>query len=473
MYWTKLFIPTLREGDSLLERAGYTRQHSYLFLGRKSLRRIEAIVREELDLLGAQEIYIKEMEGQSISGLARELRSQKQLPQIWYQLQASLDACSFDATAENLEERYATISQAFQRILKRCGVEVLIAGSISGKKLMVPSPQGEDFIVRDDANYLADLSSAVSNPKPPAAPDSEGDLLPELFHTPARKTIAELAEFTGLPETSHIKSLVMIAGDSPILALLRGDHPLSREKLGRIVRVHDVRPANAEEIGRLFEARAGSLGPVGIAGLRILADEALRGRRNMIAGANKDDHHLRHVTPGEDFECEFFDLRRAAEGETSIHTGEPLRFDRATELAFLARDPIAEPHHTGHYRLAIDRVLSAAADQHRDADGLVLPASLAPFDVIVTPVSFGNEAQRKAAFEITEAAKAAGLDILLDDRDERPGVKFKDADLIGIPWRVTIGKKIDEGLVEAVDRRSKQRTDVPASEVAAFLSTRH
>jgi prolyl-tRNA synthetase len=270
-----------------------------------------------------------------------------------------------------------------------------------------------------------------------------------------------LAEFTGLPATSHIKSLVVVAGGKPVLALLRGDHQLSEEKLKRVLRVSETRPANAQEIGRLFGAGAGSLGPVGVSGVRILSDQALRGRRNMLAGANKDDYHLRHVTPGEDFEAEFFELRRAADDEelTWLRLG-------------LIAEPNAESRHVGRYGIRIERLLSAAAGQHHDEDGLKLPASIAPFDVIVTPVNIAAEALLKTAVEIAEAAEAAGLEILLDDRDERPGVKFKDADLIGVPWRVVVGKKIGEGLVKVVERESKQRIEVGVSDVLTFLKTR-
>jgi prolyl-tRNA synthetase len=445
MYWSKLFIPTLREGEDLLERAGYTRKLgagpgavSYPFLGRRSLRKIVQIMRQEFDAIGAQEVLVSQ--GRPMAELARELRSHKQLPQIWYQFQTGVEACSFDASIEGCRERHAAVAGAFRGIFKRCGVEVEIAGAFEGAKFA----------------------------------DPEGDLDPEPFHTPGCKTIAELAAFTGLPETSHIKSLVMMAGGKPVLALLRGDHALSEEKLRRVVKAADVRPANAEEIRGLFGASAGSLGPLGVPGLRILSDNALRGRRNLIAGANKDDYHLRQVTPGEDFEAEFFDLRRRGGGDDdgeAVHDGETLSF-RATELAWLSQDPVVEPHHVGRYGMHLDRLLWAAAEQHRDEDGLVLPAAIAPFDVIVTPVNFATDAQRTTALEIAEAAETSGLDVLLDDRDERPGVKFKDADLIGAPWRVTVGKKVEQGLVEIVERRARLKTDVPVGEAVVFLSTR-
>lgn len=249
MLWSKLIIPTLREppagiptlGGRLLTRAGYLRGDTHLFLGQRSLDRIARLVRQELD--------------------------------------SPVDPL-----------------QAFRNVFRRCEIECRIAESSGGSKFVVPCEAGEDLIARAGA-YVADLSSAVSTPTPPAAPDPEGDLSPEPFHTPSRKTIAELAAFTGLPETSHVKSLVMAAGDTLLMVLLRGDHRLSETKLARVLGTSSLRPATPEEIRGHFGAGAGSLGPVGAAGIRILADEALRGRRNMIAGANRDDYHLRHVTP--------------------------------------------------------------------------------------------------------------------------------------------------------------------------------
>ena len=244
-----------------------------------------------------------------------------------------------------------------------------------------------------------------------------------------------------MPATSHIESLVLIAGgeksgEKPVMVLVRGDHQLSEEKLKSVLRLPEVRPANSEEIRNLFGAGAGSLGPVGVRAVRILAaDDALRGRRNLIAGANQDDYHLRNVTPGKDFEAEFFHLRRDTEDGDSIHDGETLRFE-AMELAWLEQDLAHGLHVTGEsgqevpvcagdYGINLGRILWAAAQQHQDQDGLALPASIAPLDVVITPVNFATEAQRNAAVEIAEAAHAAGLDVLLDDRDERPGVKFK------------------------------------------------
>jgi prolyl-tRNA synthetase len=349
---------------------------------------------------------------------------------------------------------------------------------------MVISEAGEDFVVRG-SNYAANLEKAVSVPKPPAAPDRDGDLAPEEFHTPNVKTIAEVAEFTGLPETSLMKSLVMVAGGNLVLTLLRGDHQLSEAKLAGVLDTTDLRTAHAEELRQWFGADAGSLGPVGIKNIRILADEALRGRRNMIAGANKNDYHLRRVTPGEDFEAEFCDLRQAAEGDTSVIDGSPLTVHKTVEIGHIFKlgykyskamnlhvtNEAGEeiPPIMGSYGIGLERILTAAVELYHDNDGIVLPAAIAPFTVVITPVNINDDAQRQAAAEIYDACKAAGFDPLLDDRDERPGVKFKDADLIGIPYRITVGKKLPQGIVELVERRGKRSTDVPVEKVVDAL----
>jgi prolyl-tRNA synthetase len=559
MYWSKLFIPTLREEPAeaevashrLLLRAGYIRQlaaglYNYLPLAQRSILKITQIVREEMDAIGAQEFYLpalhpaelwqesgrwevmgdnmfrlKDRFGRPLclgmtheevmTSIARgELRSYKQLPQIWYQIQTKFrdeprpksgllrvrqfimkDSYTFDLTPAGLDESYDKHYKAYCRIFDRCGLDYVVVEAHSGAmggsqshEFMVVSDAGEDFVVRGN-NYAANLEKAVSIPQPPAKPDPEGDLAPEEFHTPGRKTIAEVAEFTGLPETSQMKSLVMVAGEKPVLVLLRGDHQLSETKFAGVIGAAEPRQARPDEIREWFGADAGSLGPVGVKNVRIVADEALRGRRNMIAGANKNDYHLRHVTPGEDFQAEFFELRQAAEGDTCIVDGGPLRIQKTVEVGHIFKlgykysesmglrvlnesgeevTPIM-----GSYGIGIERILSAAVELYHDKDGMALPASIAPFTVVVTPVNFGDEAQRTAAHTVYENCRAAGLDALLDDRDERPGVKFKDADLIGIPYRITLGKKLPQGLVEVVERRTKKSTDVPVAEAAAFV----
>ncbi len=317
--------------------------------------------------------------------------------------------------------------------LERCGVAYIAAGD----DFVAESDSGDEVLVRG-TNYAALAAKAVSVAQPPTVPDPQGELQPEEFHTPGVKTIAQIAEFTGLPATSQIKSLVMVQDGQPLLILLRGDHQLSPAKLP------GARQAEAEEIRNWFGADPGSLGPVGARGVKIIADEALRGRRNMIAGANRTDYHLRNVTPGEDFAAEFADLRQVAAGDTSITDGGPLHFSKVTLLD------------------TPERILSAAAEQNHDADGLMLPAAIAPFTVVITPV---HPERLAAAREIYQRLLSAGHDALLDDRDARPGVKFKDADLIGFPYRINVGKKLAEGLVEVVERRSRKSTDVPVGEI--------
>ena len=442
MHWSKLFIPTLRDEHPLLERAGYVRQlssgnYSHLFLGQRSLLKITAIVREEMDSIGAQEFHLpatKLNQAKVMASIARGLlRSYKQLPQIWFTLQGS---CSFDKDAAGLDVSYEMHRAVYSRIFDRCGVEYIVAG---GK-----------FVVRG-ADYVE-------------IHDPEGDLMPEEFHTPNVKTIAELARFTSLPETSQMKSVVMVADGEPVLVLLRGDHQLSEAKLGMTVRA-----ARPEELRQWFGADAGSLGPVGVAKrVRVLADEALLGRRNMIAGANKNDYHLRNVTPGKDFEVEFHDLRQATASDASV-LGHIVKvgcqYAKSMDLHVTneAGEEIAPM--MGSYGIGIERILSAAAELYHDTDGLALPPAIAPFTVVVTPVNGQDDAQRQAAGAIYEALKNARLDALFDDRDERPGVKFKDADLIGIPYRITVGKKLPEGIVELVERRPKRSTDVPIANV--------
>ena len=320
------------------------------------------------------------------------------------------------------------------RALERCGVAYIAAGD----DFVAESDSGDEILVRG-TNYASVAAKAVSVAQPPAVPDPQGDLRPEEFPTPGVKTIAQIAEFTGLPATSQIKSLVMVRDGQPLLILLRGDHQLSPAKLP------GARQAEADEIRNWFGADPGSLGPVGVRDVKILADEALRGRRNMIAGANRTDYHLRNVTPGEDFATEFADLRQVVAGDTSITDSGPLHFSKV----ILLDTP--------------ERILNAAAQQNHDADGLRLPAAIAPFTVVVTPV---HPERLAAAHQIYQRLLSEGHDALLDDRDARPGVKFKDADLIGFPYRINVGKKLAEGLVEIVERRSRKSSDVPIGEIS-------
>src|SRR6185436_5615254 len=473
MHWSKLFVPTLRENPAeaevvshrLLLRAGYIRQlsagiYSYLFLAQRSLLKITRIVREEMDAIGAQEMLLpalhpaelwqesgrwevmgdnmfrlKDRWGRDLclgmtheevmTSIARgEMRSYKQLPQIWYQIQNKFrdeprpksgllrvrqfimkDSYSFDLDAAGLDVSYQKHHQAYCRIFDRCGLEYTVVEAHSGAmggsqshEFMVVSDAGEDLVaICKNCGYSANLEKAVSRPSPAAVADPDGDRTPEEFHTPGRKTIAEVAEFTKLPETSQMKSLVMMADGTPVLALVRGDHQLSETKFASAVGATEIRPAHPEEMRQWLGADAGSLGPVGVKKIRILADCAIENRRNMIAGANRDDYHLRHVTPGKDFQAEFHDLRQVAAGDTCINCGAPLELRKTIEIGHIFKlgykysnsmglrvlnsDGAEVPVIMGSYGIGIERILSAAVEQSHDADGMALPAAMAPFTV--------------------------------------------------------------------------------------------
>jgi prolyl-tRNA synthetase len=564
MLWSKLFIPTLRENPAeaevashqLLLRAGYIRQlsaglYNYLFLAQRSLLKIQRIVRQEMDAIGGQEMYLPGLnpaEAWQESGrwdimgdnmfrlkdrfgrdmclamtheeimtvIARgELRSYKQLPQIWYQIQTKFrdearpksgllrvrqfimkDSYTFDMDQAGLDAAYEKHYQAYCRIFDRCGLRYAAVEAHSGAmggsqshEFMVESDAGEDFVARcQGCGYAANLEKAVAAPSAPGRPDPEGDLAPEEFHTPGRKTIAEVSAFTGLPETSQMKSLVMVADGQPVLALLRGDHQLSETKFGAVANDPEFRAARPEEIREWFGAEAGSLGPVGVGNMAILADQALAGRRNMIAGANKDDYHLRNVTLGEDFQAELHDLRQVAPGDGCPRCGQPLAVVKTVEVGHIFKlgykysDSMglrvlnAEGREVtpimGSYGIGIERILTCAIELYHDKDGMILPPSIAPFDVVITPANNSDAAQREAARKIYESCLALGLDALLDDRDERPGVKFKDADLIGVPWRVVVGKKLASGMVEVVERKTRRSTDTAIDQAAAAVKAK-
>ncbi|MBC8167933.1 MAG: proline--tRNA ligase [Bryobacteraceae bacterium] len=564
MLWSKLFIPTLREtpaeaevvSHQLLLRAGYIRQlsagiYNYLYLAQRSLLKIERIVREEMDGIGAQEMLLptlhpaelwqesgrwdlmgdnmfrlKDRFGrpfclgmtheENMTSIARgELRSYKQLPQIWYQIQTKFrdeprpksgllrvrqflmkDAYSFDLDAAGLDAAYEKHYAAYCRIFDRCGLKYNAVEADSGAmggsqshEFMVASDAGEDFVVScPSTGYAANLEKAVSRPQPPAAPDRPEDLEPEEFHTPDQKTIAQVSEFTRLPATSQIKSLVMVAGEKPFLALVRGDHSLSETKFAAVAALGEPRTATADEIRQWFGADAGSLGPVGVQNMRVIADLALEGRRNMICGANRNDYHLRNVTPGEDFKAEFRDIRQVVAGDTELETGAALEIHKSVEIGHIFKlgykyssamglKVLSESGEEitvimGSYGIGIERILCVAIELFNDKDGMSLPASIAPFEVVITPVNVSDAGQKEAGAKLVADCKSAGLDVLFDDRDERAGVKFKDADLIGIPYRITLGKKLPQGLVEIVERRTKQSAEVPVGEAVEYVRSR-
>jgi prolyl-tRNA synthetase len=586
--WSQLFIPTLREAPTdaevashrLLLRAGYVRQlgaglYSQLFLGNRSINKIVAIVREEMDTIGQEfhlpalnprEVWeasgrwagmgdnmfrLKDRKGAELclamtheevmTSIARsELRSYKQLPQIWYQIQTKFrdeprpksgllrvrqflmkDAYSFDIDEAGLDESYNKHDRVYRRIFTRCGLEFLAVDADSGamggsasQEFMVYTNAGEDLIASSASGYAANVEKATS--KLPAVDDlaATGDGSPELVHTPDQRTINEVGAFLGVERVHQMKTMAYIVEhpDSDekqikvvgktraVVAFLRGDHQLSETKLAAIAG-GELRPMQPDEIAATFNAPAGYLGPIGLTaaphpkkpGTLIVLDAALEGRVNMIAGANKEEYHLRNVTPMRDFKPTLVaDVRSVNEGEPDPIGGEPLRIGKAVEIghifklgykysksmgaSVLNRDGKETTPIMGSYGIGVERILTAAIEssaakfaEQNAAESFALPPSIAPFQVVVT-ITNVREAELLAAGEtIAEALTSAGFDVLLDDRDERAGVKFKDADLIGVPFRIAIGKKLAEGKVELLNRLANQTDDVPVSETVQHL----
>ena len=576
--WSQLFIPTLREAPTdaevashkFLVRAGYIRQlaagiYSYLFLGQRSLLKISNIVRQEMDKIG-QEFYLptlhprelweasgrwavmgetmfrlKDRGGRDLclgftheevmTDIARkELRSYKQLPQIWYQIQTKFrdeprprggllrvrqfimkDSYSFDADAAGLDVSYKKHYDAYRAIFDRCGLKYLVVEAHSGamggsqsQEFVVTTPAGEDLIAScPKGDYAANLEKASSKlaPVEDLAPTAAK---PELVATPGMKTIEDVAKFLGISPKNKIKTLALMATwqdakskeqkTRPVIVLLRGDHMLNEAKLSAALAGKETRPMHAEEIQQIFGAPAGFLGPVGMAGYSdamahsqtqkllldalpiILGDTALQGRKNFVAGANKQDFHLRNVTPGRDFGVsEWVDLRNVEEGEACIKCGSPLKVAKAVEIGhifklgykysesmgarFLDQGGKEVAPIMGSYGIGMERILTAAVESNHDEEGFWLPRQIAPFDVVITPTNVADSALAVAATQVAAELEKAGFDVLLDDRDERPGVKFKDADLIGVPYRVTVGKKVSEGKVEMLRRSTRESQD--------------
>ena len=547
-----------------LVRAGYIRQlaaglYSYLFLGNRSFSKITGIVRQEMDKIG-QEFFLpalhprelweasgrwglmgenlfrmKDRKGADLclemtaeevmTDIARkELRSYKQLPQIWYQIAPKFrdeprpksgllrvrqfmmkDAYSFDIDAAGLDVSYKKHYETYCRIFDRCGLKYMVveadSGAMGGKEsheFMVRTPAGEDRIVScDGCNYAANLEKATSKLE-------EGEGGPLEVHTPGQKTIEEVARFLGVSPKNKIKTLALMADEKDektgkvksrgIVVLMRGDHQLNQAKLSAAVAVA-TRPMDEGEIKALFQSPAGYLGPIGIEWAKdkkdkglplLLVDDALEGRTNLIAGANKEDYHLKNLTPGKDFHpTAYADLRAVTAGEGCPNCGNALRIDTAVEIGHIFKlgyrytesmggrvldkngkevTPIM-----GCYGIGIERILTAAIEQNNDENGFWLSPSIAPFEVVVSPINVKDAALLNAAADIAGKLEAAGMDVILDDRDERPGVKFKDADLVGIPFRITVGKKVTEGTVEVVLRSTREVRDVRIAAVVEYL----
>ena len=549
--WSELFIPTLREAPAdaetashkLLLRSGYVRQsapgvHSYLFLGQRCLNKITNIVREEMSRLG-QEFHLPASNEKDtweilLDIAGKDLRSYKQLPQIWYQIATRLfddsranpgllrarqamlaNSCSFDLDAGRLDISYQKHFQAFGRILDRCGLTYLTVTAgregdrVDSQAFVALSNAGNDPIIHcPHCNYAATADSAASAIDPVDDLAAEGDGAPLLVHTPGVKTIDELARYLNVSPKHNMKTLAYVAEETesrssgakkrPVVAFVRGDHQLNEAKLSKAIGGARFRPMEAEEIIGLFGSPAGSLGPIGLTiayidagrfgpGTVVLVDKALQGRRHLIAGANKQDFHLKNITPGKDFQpTAYADLRTINAGETCPDCGQNLTVDTAIQIAKLSKLDSRSRKISGArvldqngkevspamgwYSIGVERILIAAVEQNHDNDGFWLPAQIAPFEVIVTPISARDDKAMAAAADIAHTLTAMKLDVILDDRDERPGVKFKDADLAGIPYRINVGKKVTEGTVEVVNRSTRQIRDASITAIAEYCS---
>jgi prolyl-tRNA synthetase len=592
--WSKLFIPTLREAPAdaevashrFLLRAGYIRQlgagiYNYLFLGQRSINKIVAIVREEMDRIG-QEFYLpallpkepwvesgrwtgmgdtmfrlKDRKGADLclgmtheeimTTIARsELRSYKQLPQIWYQIQTKFrdeprpksgllrvrqfimkDSYSFDMDKAGLDRSFDLHDAVYRRIFTRCGLKFVAveadSGSMGGsqsQEFMVYTDAGEDLIASCPlCGYAANLEKATSRLKPVAELEPTADK-PEEIHTPGMGAIADIAAFLEMSPANDIKCVAYMAlflDWQPITVLLRGDHTVNEVKLLSTLGARELRVMAPEELELFIHGPAGFLGPIRVPTIEtndwekkraaflkgsfkesnqlgqvvVILDKSLEGRKNMVCGANKLDYHLRNVTPGRDFTWTLSaDVRSVNEGEGCPKEGctGKLAVGKAVEIGHIFKlgykysesmgarvldvngkevTPIM-----GSYGIGIERILTASIEQANDKNGFWLPAAIAPFTVVVTVTNASDAALAEAGEKLAAELEAAGLDVLLDDRDERAGVKFKDADLVGIPYRVNVGRKAAGGFVELVTRSTAASVDVALRDAVASAKAR-
>ncbi len=549
MRWSQMFIPTLREVPAeaevpshiLLLRGGYIRQlasgiYSYLPLAQRVMLKITRIIRDELDRMGAQEFALPALHPAEIwqesgrwegmgpnmfrlrdrsdrdlclgmtheevfASIARsELRSYRQLPQIWYQIQTKFrdeprpksgllrvrqftmkDSYSFDIDWKGLDHSYQKHYDLYCRIYDRCGIRYQVVEASSGMmggtqshEFMVLTEAGEDMIAYCACGYAANLEQATSELVPLV--DEAGSDTPQRVATSGQKTIEDIVGFLGVPASHQIKSLVYCFGDESLLVLVRGDHQLNEAKLQSTLG-GEARPAQPQEIQAIMGADAGSLGPVKASGLRILSDHTLNGRKNLTCGANQNDFHLSGVTPGRDYQAEYFDLRVVQAGEACPQCRSPLNIQKALEVGHIFKlgtkyseslgarvlNPQGRevPIVMGSYGIGVERILAAAIESAHDADGIIWPLSIAPFDCLICVVNAKDNSLVQEAEKAYRELHSLGVDVLLDDRRERPGVKFKDADLVGIPYRINFGsKKLALGKVEWVERATRRSEEI-------------
>ena len=574
MKMSKLFVQTLREYPSdaevishkMLVRAGFIRKltsgvYNYLPLMWRVLKKIENIVREEMDSAGAQEllmpfvqpkelweesgrweVYGKELmrlkdrhnremclgptHEEIITAIARDgLKSYKQLPVNLYQIQSKFrdevrprfgllrgrefimkDAYSFDMTQEGLEKEYDNMAKAYTRIFKRCGLNTkmvqsdsgAIGGSVSHEFMVITDTDaGENDVFYCECDYSANSNHAVS--KLPEAKTVGDYTKAEIVDTPDTHSIEELCAFLNIPATLIVKTLVYIIDKKPVLALIRGDKAVEETKLMNAFGGVDIRIATAGEIEEMmgvngFEAEKGFIGPNGLKEyngypITVIADETVKEMKNFVIGINQKDKH----GVGYNWETDvklpqtIADIRLVEAGELCPVCGKPLKVTRGIEVGNIFQlgtkyskpmnavytdiDGKTKPYIMGCYGIGISRTAAAAVEAHYDEHGIKWPLAIAPYHAIVIPVSTKDELQMKVANDIYMTLKKHGVEVVIDDRDERAGVKFKDADLIGFPYRITVGKSITEGLVEFKVRESGEVSNIKPEDAAEIVVT--
>lgn len=556
---SELFMPTLKETPSdaeieshkLMLRSGFLRQLSsgiyvYLPLGYRVLRKIENIVREEMDRAGAQEVHMSALMPKELweeSGrwavfgpemfkikdrndreyclgptheeaftfiVRNEISSYRDLPKILYQIQTKFrderrprfgvmrcreftmkDAYSFDIDDNGLDISYKKMYEAYVRIFKRCGLDVKIVeadtgamGGSNSHEFMVLSSVGEAEIAYcKSCGYAANLEKAECLDIAIKSSEEYGKV--EQIYTPNVRTIEELVEFLKIDIKRFVKTMIYRADEKFVAVLVRGDREVNEAKLKNRLKANELELASAEAVERITNAKVGFAGPVGLP-IDIYADNEIKYLKNFVVGANKTDYHLMNVNI-QDFNIkEFADLRNITSDdlcpkcqaqkviiERGIEVGHIFKLGTKYSKAFncVYTDEKGEQKLMimGCYGIGINRTAAAVIEQMHDEDGIIWPITIAPYEVIVVPVNVKDEEQLKAAYMIYEGLKKKGIEVLIDDRDERAGVKFKDADLIGIPFRITVGKKISEGKVELRERKTKQSTEVELENAVEFV----
>ncbi len=555
MKMSKMFVQTLREFPSdaevvshkMLARAGFIKKltsgvYNYMPLMWRVLKKVENIVREEMDRAGAQELLMpfvqpKELWEESgrwdaygkelmrlkdrhdrvmclgptheeiITALARDvIKSYKQMPVNLYQIQSKFrdevrprygllrgrefimkDAYSFDTTQEGLDKEYQNMAQAYKRIFDRCGLETkmvqsdsgAIGGSVSHEFMVITDGDaGENDVFYCDCDYSANSNHAVS--KLPQAEVDGAKYFSEtkIMDTPNTHSIEELCKFLNIPATIILKSLVYIVDKKPVIALIRADKNVEETKLMNAVGGIDIRIASSAEITELmaekgFDAVPGFIGPKGMTDIPIIADETVREMKNFVVGINQTDKHLVGANLSDIPTIEnYVDIRLVETGDFCPICGKPLKVTKGIEVGnifqlgtkyskpmnavYLDENGKTQPYIMGCYGIGISRTAAAAVEAHNDEHGIKWPIAIAPYHVVIVPVNIKDELQMKVAQDMYDKLQAAGVEVVLDDRDERAGVKFKDADLIGFPFRVTAGKSLSEGFVEYKIRETEE-----------------